>query len=363
MDPSNSNADRIRGLDTLRLVAAAWVACSGGARPPIGQMLPVSSGDGAFIAMLDRGLFSSASAAILFFVISGLVIHHVNAGCERIDLANHYTRRLLRIAPPVLIVWMIYAVLGPTYMTGLQNILWSVYCEIGFYLVYPALFALFRRLGTERVFFAATAVACVAACLNWQVTNHYELAILPLLAICLPGFLLGCILAEMVSDPEHAMKASGGVWAWRIAAVAISAALKIPAEGVALHIGYPASQLMFAIFAFFWLEREIAWFRIHTPPRWMEAGGGMSFSLYLVHPAVISLFATSEFAGAPLRGVFGAGAQAWFIAWAALIATLALATTVFYLVIESPSHRLARQAGGWASRHESANQPAPAITA
>ncbi len=346
---SPANFVRLKGLDSLRFVAAVWVACSHGARAPLEHMIP---GDGALsqaLIAINNGLFNGVAAVMLFFVISGLVIHHANAGREDIDIANHYARRLLRITPPFIAAQTICLLMGPAFQIELNDVLWSIYCEFAFYMAYPLLFVLFRRVGVERVFLYSALAASFAIAANWRISYHSMLPLWALLVIGLPCLLLGCVLAEQLTRQRTFENVSGaGIWSWRLAAIALSVAMKIPVTHGPTLIGYPAGHWIFAVFAFFWLSREINWFAHHVPPRWMEAGGGMSYSLYLVHFPVLGLFMASEIGNAPLRGIFGHDVTAWFIAWTLQIAMIAFVTVVFHLVVEAPCHRLARSVGKWA---------------
>ena len=66
-----SNA-RIARLDTIRLLAAVWVAISHGAMPlkPLADTGPLR-----LIAAVAQDSFSGVAAVIVFFIVSGLCIH------------------------------------------------------------------------------------------------------------------------------------------------------------------------------------------------------------------------------------------------------------------------------------------------
>jgi len=171
-----------------------------------------------------------------------------------------------------------------------------------------------------------------------------------LVLIGLPSWLLGCALAERKARTPLC-DIGAAIWAWRVAAIALSAALKWPVTHGAIHLGYPATHWLFAIFAFHWLSREIDAFARHPPPRWCEKGGGMSYSLYLVHYPIIVWFGFLDPLHPPLDAALGAGPVAWFMAWGMLITVIALITRAFYIFIETPSHRLARTLGALLSQN------------
>ena len=342
MTTKESQPARIAGLDTLRFIAAIWVACSHGARLPLDRMLEGGGRWANIVIALDNGIFNGVAAVMMFFVISGLVIHHAHVGAARVDFAQHYARRLVRITPPVLVAFFINSWMGPKFIPGFEDVLWSIYCEIAFYILYPLLFPTFSRLGAKRAFLISTLPAAVVISLHPTVLYHSELPILSLIVIGAPCLLLGCMLAEKIRAGAMARDPGTSIWAWRGAAIVLSALLKLPVTHGSLHIGYPASHWIFAIFAFFWIGREIAFYTTRAAPAVLEAGGRMSYSLYLAHTGVITLFTLSETASAPLRGMFGGGAMAWLLAWLAMIAMIAVATWTFFLVVEQPCHRLAR---------------------
>jgi peptidoglycan/LPS O-acetylase OafA/YrhL len=294
------------------------------------------------VVALDNGIFNGVAAVMAFFVISGLVIHHAHVGAARVETAPHYARRLTRIAPPVIAAFFIYSAMGPKFIAGFHDVLWSLYCEIAFYAAYPFIFPAFRRLGAERVFLLSTVLAALALTRDPMFSYHSELPIWTLLVISAPCLLLGCILAEKMRAGAMPRDPGASIWAWRGAAIFLSALLKLPVTHGSFHIGYPASHWIFAIFAFFWIGREIAYYGRRRAPTALETGGRMSYSLYLAHHAVITLFALSETASAPLRGMIGGGPIAWLFAWVAMIAMISLATWTFFVVVEQPCHRVAR---------------------
>jgi peptidoglycan/LPS O-acetylase OafA/YrhL len=357
--PKITTTSHVDGLNTLRLAAAVWVALSHGARLPLVEITG-ELGRGQWLGALNNGLFNGVAAVMMFFVISGFVIHRPQAGGRDLDPADHYVRRLTRIVPPVIFTQVVCFILGPEFVTRFEGILWSVYCEIAYYAAYPLLPSLFRRFSIYRIFVATTLLSLALIAWTWPVSYHSELDIPRLVLIGLPSWILGCLLAER--DVAGRLTGFGNIWAWRAAAVALSAALKVPVTHGPVLVGYPAGHWLFAIFAFFWLGREIVHFRAAPPPAWTERLGNGAYSLYLAHTAVIMVFAEAVIAGAPLGGLFGTGAAAWLLAWAAQLAGIAALTTAFYLLVEAPFHRLARRFGRKMGRHRSNARPAVAAS-
>ena len=75
---------RIRGLDTLRFLAAFVVVVS---HIPLLPISVAHSGVriGVFLEALQRSLFNGTAAVVVFFLISGFVIHHPYAQTTRVQ--------------------------------------------------------------------------------------------------------------------------------------------------------------------------------------------------------------------------------------------------------------------------------------
>ena len=348
--PADTQRRHVAGLDALRFAAAAWVALSHGARLPIDR-LAEGSGLGRLLGALNNGLFNGVAAVMVFFVISGLVIHLPQAaprpGSAPFSPLNHWVRRLTRILPPVIVATLIVRAMGEEQAGAFRGILWSIWCEIAYYAIYPALLVAFRRFSTRDVFLAATALSVATIVATWPTTYHSQLDILPLALIGLPSWILGCLLAERVCAP--APLPSDHIWLWRLAALGLSAAMKVPVTHGPLPIGYPAGHWLFAIFAYFWLMREIGYFRLRPPPALMESLGAMSYSLYLIHMPVIAAMAAI-----PAAALSPSPAAAEWLRWAIQLGAIVGAMQLFYLAVEEPSHRLARRLARLVAR------PAPA---
>ena len=85
--PSEDGAFRIRRLDTIRFLAALWVALSHGAIPW------QSLSDERYSALALKALgasFSGVCAVMVFFIVSGLCIHlpQVGGRKSRFDVAS-----------------------------------------------------------------------------------------------------------------------------------------------------------------------------------------------------------------------------------------------------------------------------------
>ena len=88
--------------------------------------------------------------------------------------------------------------------------------------------------------------------------------------------------------------------------------------------------MVFTFLAFGWLVKELT---DHRPGiMFLERFGAASYSFYLLHPIVLSCLDQFILLLSPAANL------------AVKVAAVALSSSVFYLVIEAPSHRLARAA-------------------
>jgi peptidoglycan/LPS O-acetylase OafA/YrhL len=103
---------------------------------------------------------------------------------------------------------------------------------------------------------------------------------------------------------------------------------------LSFHTAIPLAAYLnaFGALAFFWLLREMQYFQTRSESSTLRNLGEVSYSIYLMHthgPALI--FA-----------VFGIRWSSSIGSWAASLATSAVIATLFYVLIEKPSHGLAR---------------------
>jgi peptidoglycan/LPS O-acetylase OafA/YrhL len=329
----------VAGLDTLRFFAAAWVALFHGARFPLDKILAPDSLAAQVLIALNNGLFDGVASVMLFFVISGYVIHRAAFRQEKLAAGRFLLRRLTRVIPPVVILYLACHLAGPDYEASLFRILWSLYCEIAYYLIYPLLFLAFKRGWTAPVLVLSTLAAVVVLLCIGPLDYYWEAPTLLLMVIGLPNWILGCLLAERRGASRPVVVTPAAIWAWRLGAIVLSALLKALVSHGPFRVGYPESHWIIALYAFFWVGHELDFYRFRAAPSWFEAAGRASFSLYLVHGPILELFGLYRYPAGSLG--FGAGA----LLWLAQLAAIGLATWLFYLVIEAPYHRFARKIG------------------
>jgi peptidoglycan/LPS O-acetylase OafA/YrhL len=317
----------IAGLDTLRFVAAVIVALSHGAAFPLRQWLGAPTGWlRTLVGAYDLG-FDGVAAVIVFFVISGFCIHLGPASGAPFRVLPFWVRRGVRVAIPLAVAAIVAHSLGAAAEAGLGVVLWSVYCELIYYALYPALRIAFSRFRVGRVLMISSIVSACLIGVGWQTPFYWTFSPMVTWVVAAPAWLLGCVLAEQVAA-GGARKAVVSIWLWR-SGTAVYAAL---ATAIFFHapfrLSYPLLLFPFQLLAFGWIRAEIAHFALTPPPAWLEWCGQWSYSLYLVHNIVI--------AQTPLSP------SALAASWAERVAWIAGGALGFYVLVEAPAHWLAR---------------------
>ena len=324
---------RIAGLDQLRFILALCVLM------PHCHLVPDFSGQprGSLIELgfraVANNLVNPVAAVIVFFVISGFCIHLPYRNQQSIPLVPYFTRRFVRILIPMGAAVLLANPLQLKLPLFSDSILWSLVCEEVYYILYPSLRRVAARVGWVRLFGASFVVALALALYSLR-TNDVTLGMYPAYGasltwlLGLPCWLLGCILAER-SELLHRTITSPQIWSWRFAiwfAAWVCSVLKFHSQ-----LGYPLTLNFFAILAFFWLQREIAFYRTRRPLALLERNGAWSYSMYLIHLHAQAVYL-----------LVGIPALLFPIGWAVHLIFILLLCYVFYLVVEAPSHKLAR---------------------
>lgn len=364
LNPSASLAlNKSLKIDAIRFLAAFWVLMYHFRPPAFKALLPHRF---AFLANAlwsgATALFAGPAAVIVFFVISGYCIHNAYQKDVTLKPINYYASRFIRIGLPLGILLCVVQPL-PTGQNYLQSVLWSLYCEMVYYAVYPVLRPRFRYIGDMIAGCLLMAGVMVAAV---RLLGHpacqscvYETYRVPGTALLYAaGWLAGCLIAETQRNAERfavrgayspltvwAKNALGRSTAYladhlivlRVAVVAAGAAIMILLSGSGLKPAFvpritPDITLpMFQFLAAIWIAAETA-----TPSRsvvWsrLAALGAWSYSLYLCHKMALALL---EKAGldTTLPAVWlGQMALAFAISYA------------FYRLIERPSHLISQR--------------------
>lgn len=315
----------IHGLDTIRLLAAVWVAMSHGAIP----FRALS--DDATIRLALSGFattFNGVAAVMVFFIVSGLCIQLPHVGATRVDVIPFIVRRFVRVGLPLVGIAAIARVVGQSAVDGLEAVAWSLYAELFYYSIFPALFVLARRFGWGSLLAvsALPSVGLAATFYNQVPVNMGWLAWI----WGLPVWISGCLLAEIVSTWAQTA-ASHQECAHRLTLLSIAtwatSAVPMFFQRLGLDISYPVTMLPFSLLAWFWLRCEL---QHRQPVKLLEQLGAASYSIYLVHNVAICglkehLLTLHPLVALPLR-----------------ITAIAGACYVFFKLVEYPAHRLAR---------------------
>jgi len=334
-EPANAPARRppIVGVDSIRFVAALWVVFSHGAQFPLDQL--VDRHTHHWLGLAAAGLssiYSGVDAVVVFFLISGLCIHYPNIGADRVDPVRFILRRLVRVGAPLVAVIAISRLLGANFVNSLDAVLWTVYCEIAYYCLYPAMFWLSRRFNWLKILLVSQFISTVIGCIYYRHIYLQELGFITFI-FCLPFWLLGVLIAEKLQQiiskdirPHH-------LWIWRSAALAHGFSSIILATHSPILVGYIWTMPPFAIYCYFWLPLELSALK-KRHYRYVEYLGLFSYSIYLTHKLTLTAIT------APLAGVEPV------LAWVIELLLVLGSAYGFYLAVERPSHRFAKKIGG-----------------
>jgi peptidoglycan/LPS O-acetylase OafA/YrhL len=339
-------------LDALRFVLALWVAIGHGGIFPLFAGADTTSG---FMRLLTRGwntIVFGTPAVIVFFVISGFCIHLPFIGTETISIGRYYLRRYTRILIPVvgaLCVYRLYGqhlILWGEHSVLWESPLWSLACEEIYYAAYPLLRWLRNRFGWRK-FLPAAFLAGVATAathphsLGWHDFGPFGTALL-----LLPVWLLGCLLAEQSSAIEP-RRSTLRIWSWRFL-IWLGC---WTSEMLHFKMGVPYTQTMiwFGVLAYYWVREEIAYGKHRDPNRFLAMAGAWSYSLYLVHVQGMETYALLRL---PNPG--------YILAWTSVMLFGLGFAYLFYLLVERPSHQLARKIQVFA-KDRSAIREKPAV--
>lgn len=350
-------------IDAIRFMAALWVMLYHFGPPPFKAFFPAPlAGVGGALWSGSVLLFAGPAAVIVFFVISGYCIHNAYHRDATLRPINYFASRYVRIGLPLAVVAVLCQPLGNA-ANLLESVLWSLYCEIVYYTIYPLLRSRFRYVGEMIV-----GVALAAAVMVWYRHTHTQLVcahcvyenygVAGTAFLYLPGWLLGCLVAEMhrtALDGRSSYRASAltAAIARVLAAVAGWLANHLAAARIAIvaagsftfllasnsHIKpaflpFIGPDITLPVFQFAvagWIAAETATHGRSAFWRYAGALGAWSYSLYLCHKLALAILGETGYPPGQT------------LAWLATV-TVAVATSyAFYCAVERPSHRLAHR--------------------
>ncbi len=267
----------------------------------------------------------ASEAVILFFVLSGIVIHfrlaqNRQSGCASFNLNDYARRRLLRLYPPLvgcllftavidvmgrIIKPDIYSSFDYSWTTGLGNLLfltdfvvpafgsngslWSLAYEAFFYIFYPVAFVpLYLRHGPRQTF-GLWLTACAMITVLWVSTGEHLWSIGGYLGI----WLLGAVIAEALAADWHW---SGRVGLWILALIGI-VALMLLYE----NLGGLYRNLYLLLWGICWVAILLSMVTEHTHPLIRHAKRAVelfkifapfSYTMFVFHMPLMRFMAT-----------------------------------------------------------------------
>jgi peptidoglycan/LPS O-acetylase OafA/YrhL len=329
---------RINGLDSIRFFLAGIVA--------VGHYAANYTRDLSFLG--DRGawflnniiglLFNGQAAVIVFFVLSGFVIHYPNALSSELQIKKFYIRRYIRIIPPsaVAVAFFFAANIDPDDGDWNNTIFWSIICELIYYTFYPILFKFRYRIKEILILSYLIGIGIIlynheAAEANQNFNAMGNLTFL----MGLPCWIGGAFIADRISRNSERIFLSQNPVVWRIICLSLFG-ITLIIKQLHTYIGIFSSNIVlfyiisFAIYCWIWTEVRFSLIggKQTSAMQFFDHLGQSSYSLYLIHMVPIMAL-----------GMQGKG----FIGLTISMIGVGIATAIFYLVIEKPCHGLARR--------------------
>jgi len=305
-----------------------------GVLPMINENLAKSNILLHYLDLLIKLLQPNGVAAVMgFFIISGFVIHYPFANGKVINVPEFYCRRILRVAIPAIIAFCIYHFGFKLYM----GVVWSLICEVIYYLLYPIILKFKKNLKTILIL---SFVVSYFLTLSYRYfyghddngdihRNGYFLTWM----VGLPVWLLGVLLADQYhAIIEKSVKPTYlNLWVWRVFMWGLSSVCLMLRFHYSIPYGF--TMPIFSIFAFYWIRREIIYYELKNENYILAFGGVISYSIYLVHAVIIHLgqlyFKANELKTNALACII-------------IIILSLIASYLYYNIVEKPSHNLAR---------------------
>jgi peptidoglycan/LPS O-acetylase OafA/YrhL len=322
-------------LDALRFVLAFWVAVGHYGVLPLFAGVDITTPFGRFVTHAWQSVVFGTPAVIVFFVISGFCIHLPFRGDKKLAVGRYYLRRYTRILIPVAGALCVYRLDGQK-LTFLgehsilwESPLWSLACEEIYYAAYPLLRVVRQRVGWKILLPVVFAAGTITATTHRHSLTWHDFGPLGTSLILLPVWLLGCLLAEQ-ADSLPVLDSKLRIWLWRFL---IWLACWIT-EMLHFKAGVPYTQTMiwFGLLAYFWVRNEIAYANHAVPNPYLARAGAWSYSLYLVHAPGMGFYWRLPI---PNLG--------YLLSWLATMFSSLGFSYFFYLLVERPSHNLARK--------------------
>lgn len=332
MEEKKSHDYWVRGIDSIRFVLALIVFLSHLDNQVAAFLKGLGNSFTYYTGVAYNHIFLGPGAVVAFFIISGFVIHYPLKD-KPLNVKEFMVRRWVRIGVPLLV-----AVVFAMYISGLWLIpIWSLYCELIYYTIYPALRKLRISWNTQFgisfivsiilvVSLGKTELNSLLAQSDQGYTGSYAaLGDWLTWLIGLPCWLIGVIIAENIDRIKRTISTPG---IYLVRALMLGLAGVIVGLKAHFFVSYLFTLNLIAPVIGLWLTAEILFFRHHKPLRWLEYAGKFSYSLYLLHIIIVNV--TSWFLDTTL------------LTYPLIIFIVVFVSWVFYLLVEEPSHRLSR---------------------
>jgi peptidoglycan/LPS O-acetylase OafA/YrhL len=296
--------------------------------PPIFSLLSRDTPIGRVVLGLYDAAFNGQAAVLAFFVISGFCIHFPYASGRTFYTVPFLLARAVRILVPTGAYLLLLRAV-PYTEPALKILLWSIWCELIYYALYPGLRLLFAKTSVFFVLlssYAAASAAVVYTLTTQEWPGLFGAGNLTWLA-GMPCWILGCHLAGRFSTVGIAPVAATTVWTYRIGAASLGFVSYLAM--LHLHVSFLISLHFFAVFSYFWIQSELNWHLNKPANQLFERLGRLTFSVYLMHALAKCVWESVT----PATGLF---------MWAVEVGFVLLVSAVFYVLIERPSHLLAR---------------------
>lgn len=300
---------------------------------------------------------------MLFFIISGFCVHYPQVLEHNLELKGYLARRFLRIYPPYLVVIILCVVIEcglshyfrrhtsplSTFLNSVfmvQNYainarqivsnpsLWSLPIELELYLMYPIFYLFLKNMGTKKSLTIAGVVSCSALVFSILNKNSTGFHLTGNFAAYWVIWCSGAVLAEWTKRQQ--------IPRWRTSfTIVLGCSFCFAVIISLLKCSVIAQNWIWAVFYFMvtlWgLSRNEPLCGVAPDLRKILAIIGiMSYSIYLIHFPFFSL------CGAIWEHIFGTKPSNYAIPLFFTFLSLPVAYT-FYLLVEAPSHRFARQ--------------------
>jgi len=291
-----TKAEHLAGIDGVRALAALSVVFAHIVGPELPDLLKHTALTTNVIPDLAQYIFTGHPAVIAFFVVSGFCIHYPYIN-KPLPILPFYIARWIRIMIPALVA-MVLAKLARLHDYNFWDgyILWSVVCELCYYMLYPFFLWASRWVSWRKQFYLAMLLSfSIVTVLG---TNQFGSAHIygPFLnwAVALPSWLAGCVLAETIHKTvpfRHDLPPPffASVIFWRLLVALVASLLYWATMNTSL--GYYLTMNGFALLVYFWIRAEVVTKRRSNNT--LEWVGQWSYSLYLLHMPLMMIIARS----------------------------------------------------------------------